>query len=136
MLDVDHDRARKLRAPPVVVERVAVLLKNPLVSVLCAELTLMAVRTVFGQAFEVGRRQRRIRRRFAPRKHLALKVAVKDRHRIPRLRMGVPALGQHENRAEVHRTTPELRQALALNPDPPDVLRFWKLGQRRDLAIE
>src|SRR5207253_10562856 len=80
--------------------------------------------------------QRRIGRRLAPRKYLALKVAVKNREGISRVRMAVPSFGQDDNRAEIHRTAPELRQPVALDSDPLDVLRLREIRKRPNPAIE
>ncbi len=56
-------------------------------------------------------------RRGAEAGEVAGKMAVIYEERIVGVGMGGPAFGDHDDSPEVHRTTPELRERLALNAD-------------------
>ena len=130
MLDGDHDHAREIRAGPFLEKLIPIVLDHPLVAVLRAERALVAVGTVLRDIGDIGRRQLGVRRGLAPPGHFRLEVPVIDRQRIVRVWMRVPALGQRDERTEVCRPAPELRQPLAQNLDPFDVLGVGRLGDR------
>ena len=59
-----------------------------------------------------------------------------DDERIARLRVRVEPFGHEDVRAQEHRPSPELREALALDPLVADVLRGRRIGNGRDRLVE
>src|SRR6185503_15119636 len=113
VLDFDDDEARKVWSGPLLVKIVRLLLLNAVVARQLESFTVVGLEI-------------RIRRRFAKAIEISGEMAVHDDERITSVGMLVETRGQQDVRTEMHRTSPELRQAFALNLQVPDVFRVFR----------
>ena len=123
MLDLDDQHPRVRRAGPVLIE-------------LVREFLLDAVVTREVEALGIVGFEIRIGRRLAEAAEGVREMAVIDHERIARIRMRVEAVGQKDVRAQVHVTTPELREFLAAHADVLDVLRVLGRRDGRNFLVE
>jgi hypothetical protein len=123
VLDLDEQDAREVRAGPVFVELVRVLLHDPVVAV---ELEPRA-----GHALEIG-----IGRLRAEPVQIGGEVSVVDDKRVPSFGMPVEAFGEQHVRAQVHGPSPEFSEQPALDALVLDVAGVGGHADRRNLAIE
>ena len=123
VLDLNHEHARKVRSRPFPVEVVRGLLLGAVVAV---DLKALAV-----LALQVG-----VGRRLAPVAEVGREVAVVDDERVPCVGVRVEAFRQEDVRAEVHVSSPELRQPLAPDAHVLHVLGIRRCGQRRNDRVQ
>ncbi len=123
VLYLDHEEAREVRTRPLPVERVRLLLLDPVVA-----RQVKAVREI--------RFQVRIRRRRAEFGNVVRKMPVENHEGISRPGMCREPLWQQHMRAEIHIAPPELREQLAADADVPDVLGVFSGLDRGDSPLE
>ena len=113
VLDLDDHHPRIVRAGPLLVELVGVLLLDPVVAGQVKPLAVLGLEVRVGGLLAEARERLR-------------EMAVEDDQGITGVGMRVEALGQQDVGAQVHGPAPELRQPLALDRLVLDVLASWR----------